>query len=122
MNVLLDTHTFVWWDNDKLPKRVVARIRRADEVFVSAATAWEITIKSALGKIAVRAALADALADYGFKELPISIAHAEAVRQLPNLHRDPFDRMLVAQASVEGLALVSSDEVLTGYPVQVVWD
>ena len=75
MNLLLDTHTFVWWDNAKLPKRVVTRIQRASEVFVSAASAWEITIKSALGKIDVRGEMSDALADYGFRELPISIAH-----------------------------------------------
>ena len=122
MSLLLDTHAIVWWDNGKLPKRVVARIQRANEVFVSAATAWEIAIKSALGKIRVRGQMADVLADYGFRELPISIAHADAVRMLPNLHRDPFDRMLVAQASVEGLAIVSNDELLASYPVKVVWD
>jgi PIN domain nuclease of toxin-antitoxin system len=122
VNLLLDTHTFVWWDNGKLPKKVVARIQKAGEIYVSAATAWEIAIKSALGKISVRGDLTNALADYGFRELPISIAHAEAIRRLPNLHRDPFDRMLVAQARVEGLIVVSKDDLLTSYPVEVVWD
>lgn len=122
MNLLLDTHAFVWWDNGKLPKSVVARIKKADDVYVSAATAWEIAIKSALGKIVVRGALSTALADYGFLELPISIAHAEAVRDLPEVHRDPFDRILVAQAMVEDLVLLSNDETLRDYPVRVVWD
>jgi len=122
VNLLLDTHAFVWWDNAKLPKGVVARIRKATDVYVSAATAWEISIKSALGKIAVRGDLGEALADYGFLELPISIAHAEAVRALPAIHRDPFDRILVAQAVVEDLVIVSNDETLERYPVRVAWD
>lgn len=122
MNLLLDTHAFVWWDNAKLPKAVVARIRKATDVYVSAATAWEIAIKSALGKIAVRGDMGEALADYGFLELPISIAHAGAVRALPAIHRDPFDRILVAQAVVEDLVIVSNDETLARYPVRVAWD
>lgn len=122
MNLLLDTHAFVWWDNGKLPKRVVSRIQKAGEVYVSAATAWEIAIKSALGKISVTGTMAEALADYGFKELPISIAHAEEVARLPRAHRDPFDRMLVAQATVEDLVIVSRDDALREYMVRVVWD
>lgn len=122
MNLLLDTHTFVWWDNGKLPKKVISRIQQANDVYVSAATAWEIAIKSALGKISVRGEMADALEDYGFLELPISITHAEATRGLPALHRDPFDRMLVAQAGIEDLVIVSRDEALRSYPVRVVWD
>ncbi|MCC6899666.1 MAG: type II toxin-antitoxin system VapC family toxin [Polyangiaceae bacterium] len=122
MNVLLDTHAFVWWDNAKLPKRVVSRIRSAGDVYVSAATAWEIAIKSALGRISVKGDMTEALADYGFLELPISIAHADAVRSLPPIHRDPFDRILVAQASTEDLVIVSNDELMREYPVRVVWD
>jgi len=122
MNVLLDTHTFLWWDEDELPARVVERIRAADTVFVSAASAWEISIKAALGKITVRSALADAIAEYGFDELPIRMTHAEAVRGLPAHHRDPFDRMLVAQAQVERLTIVSRDPLIAAYDVSVAWD
>lgn len=121
MRLLLDTHTLVWWDNAKLPARVVKRIQDADEILVSAATAWEISIKSALGKIATRDTITQVLADYGFTELPIRLSHAEAVRALPMHHRDPFDRMLVAQARVEELALVSRDPALRPYDVRVLW-
>jgi PIN domain nuclease of toxin-antitoxin system len=122
VRVLLDTHAFLWWDDDRLPRPVTRRIQKASEVFVSAVTAWEIAIKSSLGKIVAKASVADAIADYGFSALPILMTHADAVRALPALHRDPFDRMLVAQATVENLAIVSSDDVLRQYKVPVLWD
>lgn len=122
MKLLLDTHAFIWWDDGKLPPPVVRRIQRADQVFVSAVSAWEIAIKASLGKMIARASVADALEDYGFLELPVRLVHADALRRLPPLHRDPFDRMLVAQASSENLAVVSRDAVLSGYKVPVVWD
>ena len=121
-DVLLDTHTFLWWDAGKLPSAVVRRIQSAGDVFVSAASAWEIAIKASLGKIEARAAMADAIADYGFLPLSISLEHGDAVRGLPHHHRDPFDRMLIAQARVEGLAIVSRDELLSAYDVEIVWD
>ena len=121
MILLLDTHALVWWDNDALPARVVKRIRDADEVYVSAASAWEIAIKSALGKIVAKGTVAQALADYGFTELPISVSHAEAVRALPNHHRDPIDRILIAQAQIESLTLVSRDRALRLYETPIVW-
>ncbi|WP_394824016.1 type II toxin-antitoxin system VapC family toxin [Pendulispora albinea] len=121
MNLLLDTHTFLWWDENELPVRVVARIQKADQVFVSAVTAWEIAIKSGIGKLPARADVAQAIADYGFAELPIEVRHASGLRSLPLHHRDPFDRMLVAQAKAEGLAIVSRDPLLSRYPVHVVW-
>lgn len=121
MRLLLDTHAFIWWDNGRLPKPVVRRVQRASEVLVSAVTAWEIAIKSALGKLVARSSVGDAMADYGFLGLPISMEHGDAVRALPSFHRDPFDRMLVAQALVEGLVILSADEVLHRYEVPVVW-
>ncbi len=121
MKLLLDTHTFIWWDNGKLPKPVTRRIQQAEDVFVSAVVAWEIAIKSSLGKMTARGGVAEAMADYGFSELAVNVAHADAVRGLPNHHRDPFDRMLVAQAQVEGLVIVSVDTALAPYGVQVVW-
>lgn len=121
MDILLDTHTFLWWDEAKLPATVIKRIQAADEVYVSAASAWEIAIKAALGKIVVRASLAEAIKDYGFRALPFTLEHGDEVRTLPPHHRDPFDRMLVAQARLEGLTLVSRDPAFAAYGVAVVW-
>ena len=122
MDLLLDTHAFLWWDDGKLPRAVVRRIQRADDVYVSAVSAWEISIKAALGKIIARAALEEAIADYGFLPLPIGIEHGDAVRLLPLHHRDPFDRMLVVQARSEGLTIVSRDDALAAYGVPVIWE
>jgi PIN domain nuclease of toxin-antitoxin system len=121
VKLLLDTHAFIWWDSGRLPKGVVRRVQRAEDVLVSAVTAWEIAIKSALGKMVAKGSVSDAIADYGFTALPISLAHGDAIRTLPHIHRDPFDRMLVAQASVEDLVIVSADDVLRRYGVPVVW-
>lgn len=121
MRLLLDTHTFVWWDNDELPATVGDRIRSAETVWVSAASAWEIAIKSALRKITARGTLAAAIEDYGFDALPITVAHADAVRTLPRHHRDPFDRLLVAQARIEDLTIVSRDPAFRAYDVALVW-
>jgi PIN domain nuclease of toxin-antitoxin system len=121
VRLLLDTHTFVWWDNDELPRGVRDRIRSAEAVYVSAVSAWEIAIKAALGKMTARAALADALAEYGFDALPITVRHADAVRTLPPHHRDPFDRLLVAQARIEDLTLVSRDPAFRAYGVAQFW-
>lgn len=122
MRVLLDTHALVWWDNDELPAKVVERIQRAEQVYVSAASAWEIAIKAALGKIAVRSQIEDVISDYGFLELPILIRHTDALRTLPAHHRDPFDRLLVAQAGVENLVLITRDKTLARYKVPLAWD
>ncbi len=128
MQVLLDTHTFLWWlDGDR---RLSARGRRliADaraEVFVSAASAWEIAIKAAAGKLPgaldVAADVAGCIGSQGFRPLDITVGHAQRAGGLPPLHRDPFDRMLVAQALVEGLPLLSNDSVFDGYSVRRIW-
>jgi len=122
VRLLLDTHTLVWWDEGELPGAVTRRIERAETVFVSAVSAWEIAIKSTLGKIVAKVSLEEVLEDYGFLELPVLIRHAEAVKQLPPHHRDPFDRLLVAQANIEELVLVSSDAALKQYNAPIVWD
>jgi len=94
---------------------------RRDLVFVSAASAWEVAVKSALGKLVARGTVSEALADYGFSSLPISIRHADGVRALPPHHRDPFDRMLIAQAQIEGITIVTKDPVFARYDVAVRW-
>jgi PIN domain nuclease of toxin-antitoxin system len=121
VRLLLDTHTLIWWDNDRLPPRVTRMIESADEVWVSAVTAWEIAVKSALGKIVARGTVAEAVADYGFSPLPVTLEHADAVRGLPPHHRDPFDRLLVAQAQVERLVVLTRDAVFRSYDIDVRW-
>ena len=117
--LLLDTEALIWWDaNDpRLGGKARAAIQDAPEVYVSSASAWEIVIKSALGKLRTRRRPAQAVADGGFRELPITFAHAEAVRALPRHHADPFDRLIIATASVEGCTIVTSDEKFSMYGV-----
>ena len=121
--LLLDTHTWLWLQNDDLRLGARARhlIQRAPEVRVSAASAWEIAIKISIGKLTLppNADINAELEFCGFLALPIDIAHAGHMRQLALLHRDPFDRLPVAQAIVEGLTLVTADTQLASYGVSV---
>jgi PIN domain nuclease of toxin-antitoxin system len=117
VRVLLDTHLLLWAlaAPSKLPTEARKRIDAA-EVFVSAASIWEISIKSALGKlVADPTEVLTAIAPAGFGMLAISGEHAARVRALPPLHRDPFDRMLIAQASVEPMILLTNDDALSAY-------
>ena len=120
--LLLDAHTLVWWDtaSPQLGLKARAAIRNARSVFVSAATEWELAVKAAIGKIDLGRSMMDAALAAGFQLLPISFEHAQAVRLLKPIHRDPFDRMLVAVSMVEGLTLVSSDSALSQYPIPVI--
>lgn len=121
--LLLDTHVLLWWLAE--PSRLAPKTRsliadRATRVLVSAASAWEIAIKRTLGRLDCPANLEAVLEEQGFEALPISMAHALEVATLPLHHADPFDRILVAQARLEGLALVTADTRLTAYGVAVV--
>lgn len=118
MRILLDTHIFLWAvsSDRKLSKKARQLIVDAAEVYVSAATIWEISIKAGLDKISVDVdELIAEIGAAGFLELPVSNAHAAAVRSLPDHHRDPFDRLLVAQAITEPLRLLSADEHVWKY-------
>lgn len=119
MRLLLDTHVLLWWlaDDRKLAKNGRAIIANPDnEVLVSSASLWEIAIKAAQGRLEVELDdLEAAIARGGFRSLPISFRHALTAGRLPVVHRDPFDRMLVAQASVEELRLMSHDRVFERY-------
>jgi PIN domain nuclease of toxin-antitoxin system len=121
--LLLDTHTVIWWDNGSKLLGVSARkaIQNAPAVFVSAASEWELAIKAGLGKVKLQRSILQATLDAGFEPLPVSFQHAQTVRHLNPIHRDPFDRLLVAVAQVEGLTLVSSDPLLAHYPIQVMY-
>lgn len=121
MRVLLDTHVLIWWDSGRrMSREATTAIKQADDVFVSAAAAWEVAIKGALGKITTTRSVAMAVSESGFQELPIGFAHAEQVRQLPAHHRDPFDRIMIAQAQVEGLLIVTGDAAFDAYDVAVI--
>ena len=119
MRLLLDTHAFLWWCEDD-PKLGVAEreaIRDgANEVFLSAASVWEMAIKQGLGRLQVPEPPSVAAPRMGIVPLPVAFAHAEATVSPPSLHRDPFDRLLVAQARTEGMTLVTHDPLIRAYP------
>ena len=120
MNLLLDTHVLLWWlAGQRIAPEAQARIADpATLVAVSAATAWEIAIKLALGKLRMKGSIAGHIEDAGFEPLAIKFEHAERAGRLPDHHRDPFDRMLIAQAQTEGLAIVTRDSVFDSYQVE----
>lgn len=123
MRLLLDTHIFLWAVSGSRQLKASARnlIESADEVYVSAASIWEVAIKARLGKIeADPHELAAAIEPSGFLELPVSTVHAAGVERLELHHTDPFDRLLIAQALVEPLRLLTADEVLAAYTDLVV--
>ena len=127
MRLLLDTHTFLWWlaGDRALPEQVRDEIAKAQFVYVSAASVWEIATKYRIGKLPGAAAivgdLSRVIASEEFTELPIGIRHAEVAGLLPGPHRDPFDRMLIAQATVDELMLVSNEEIFDAYGAQRLW-
>ena len=121
MRVLLDTHVLIWWDSGaRLSAAAMKAIRSADEVLVSSASAWEIAIKSAHGKIKSERTISAAVHASAFTELPVLLRHAEAAARLPAHHRDPFDRMLIAQAQVEHLVVITRDEAFTLYDLKLI--
>ena len=124
MDVLLDTHMLLWWlsDDPQLPPRARSMIAsRANRPLVSAATAWEIAIKERLGKLTIDQPIADEIEREGFAAVPITIAHAAETAALPPIHRDPFDRLLIAQALEEEVPLLSADEILSAYGIRRLW-
>ena len=125
MRLLLDTHAFLWWltDDPRLSEPAREAIGDGGSVVnVSAASIWEIAIKSALGRLEFGDAdIVSEIGANGFSELPISAVHAAAAGVLPRIHDDPFDRMLVAQSRLEGLVCVTRDPVFDEYRVAVLW-
>lgn len=122
VDLLLDTHAFIWWDmeNPRLDEGARAAIANAENrVFVSAASVWEISIKRTVGKLTFRDNILRAVMRNGFETMSIAPQHADAAGGLPLHHADPFDRMLVAQAIMEGFVLVTQDRQLLPYGVPV---
>jgi PIN domain nuclease of toxin-antitoxin system len=120
MRLLLDTQVYLWIldDSPRLSPAAKEAIEKADTVFVSAASIWEATIKIGLGKLeADPEKLVDSISASGFSELPVSARHASLVGQLTPIHRDPFDRLLVAQALFEPLRLLTADNTLKRYAI-----
>jgi PIN domain nuclease of toxin-antitoxin system len=118
MRLLLDTHIFLWavQGNASLKPRVRRMMEAAEQIYVSAASIWEIAIKARLGKIEASAVdVVEAIAESGFLELPVRALHAVGVAELPLHHTDPFDRLLVSQAMAEPLRLLTADSVLRQY-------
>ena len=121
MTLLLDTHIALWaiTGDATLGEDFLNRLRHDPDIFLSPVNLWEITFKQATGKLGGPADLAERVRDMGFRELPVTSAHAIAAGRLPPHHRDPFDRMLVAQAAIEGLTLVSRDDSIALYDVDI---
>lgn len=128
MRLLLDTHVFLWWiDNapELSPAARQAIVRAGNECFLSVASCWEMAIKASLGMLKLRTRVErfvpEQLALNGFRLLPIDFRHAARVEPLPFHHRDPFDRLLIGQAEVEKLTLISADQMFAAYGVKCLW-
>lgn len=123
MRLLLDTHVVLWWQTDdrRLGREARKAIATADIVWVSAVSGWEASIKSALGRLRLDEKFRLLVAADDFTELPVSLAHAERLLDLPPHHGDPFDRLLVAQALVEKATLVTHDRAIEPYGAPVIW-
>jgi PIN domain nuclease of toxin-antitoxin system len=127
MTILLDSHTLFWWASSVPRLSVAARsaIENADRVCVSPVTAWEITTKVRSGKWSEAKWLAErffeVVASYEFEALPLTLQHAHLAGSMPGQHRDPFDRLLAAQARIEDVPLVTADHRLDEFGIQVIW-
>jgi PIN domain nuclease of toxin-antitoxin system len=128
MRLLLDTHTFLWWiaDDHRLSETAVKVISEADnQLFLSAASGWEIAIKAKLGKLDIDGDVTSFIIEQmrlnSIDQLPVMLSHALHVSTLEALHRDPFDRLLIAQAQLERMPILTADQYVTMYPVETVW-
>ena len=128
MRILLDTHTFLWWlDGDtSLPLKLRKQIsNESNQIIVSAASAWEICTKVRIGKlpgaVEVANSVGSCIQSQGFEALPISVNHAQRAGLLPGIHRDPFDRVLAAQALAEDMPIISIDDCFDSFGVRRIW-
>ena len=125
MKLLLDTHTFIWWDRepDLIPPATL-QLMRQSQLLLSLVSLWEIQIKTQLGKLNLNLPLADLVKHHqenGITLLTITLPHILALEQLPQHHRDPFDRLLIAQGRVESTAIVSRDDIFKSSDCQLIW-
>jgi len=127
MEIIIDTQSFIWFfeDNPRLPSSIRLYMERSGRLSISIASFWEITIKTSLGKLAVPegiSGLMDKALFKGFKILPIEREHLIVLSTLEFIHRDPFDRIIIAQSIAENMPVISSDNVFKQYPVNCVWE
>jgi PIN domain nuclease of toxin-antitoxin system len=123
MNLIIDTHVLLWWldDNPALTRRARAAIADGKNLaFVSAAVIWEIRIKQAVGKLVLPPNFRNVLDQQPFQSLPVTAEHAHALEDLPFHHRDPFDRILIAQARIEGFTIMTHDPVFSKYKIPLI--
>ena len=128
MNLLLDTQIFLWLDDDQAKLSSAAKGACSDTgntLWLSAASAWEMQIKIGLGKLRLRRSLAETITSHqttnGLQILPVQLSHALALENLPLHHKDPFDRLLIAQANCENWEIVTADPEFKAYPIRVIW-
>lgn len=124
MRLLIDSHAFLWWSEASSSLGSAAGSEIADpanEALISIAALWELTIKASTGKLTLPADLETMAATLGFSVLPINFVHLRHLGLLPRVHRDPFDRMMVAQALAEGIPIATGDRIFAAYGVQIVW-
>jgi PIN domain nuclease of toxin-antitoxin system len=124
VRLLIDSHTFVWWSDASPALGSAASAAIADpanEVLISVAALWELTIKVSSRKLSLPADLETLAASEGFAVLPIAFPHLRRLAELPRFHRDPFDRMMIAQALAERIPIATADKVFAAYGVQIVW-
>jgi len=128
MRALIDTHTFLWWNMDDPQLSLRAReiiANGENEVFLSVASVWEIVIKTAKGRLIIPEApslyIPNRMSLYRIQPLPVQVSHALRVYDLPRHHDDPFDRLLIAQSQLESLALITGDEIIGKYDIEVIW-
>lgn len=128
MKLLLDTHAFIWWDSnpEQLSNTALNLLAdSANELLLSVASIWKIQVKRQFGKLSLQSSLSEILTAQqttnALSILPINVEHVLTLDQLPAIHKDPFDRILIAQAIYEDAALVSTDSVFASYPVQTIW-
>ncbi|OHD55043.1 MAG: twitching motility protein PilT [Spirochaetes bacterium GWF1_51_8] len=128
MRYLIDTHAFLWCtiNDERLSRKIIEIVENIDnEIFFSAVSGWEIAIKYQLGKLVLSAApeifITEQIENNQYTVLPITLLHALTTRELPLIHKDPFDRMLVAQSKIENLPILSNDSKLSEYDVDIIW-
>ena len=128
MKLLLDTHTFIWWANepDKLSRKVLAACENPKNTLIlSVVSAWEIEIKSRLGRLTLDMQLEDLIETQQHSNdlqiMPITLKHVFALKNLPTIHNDPFDRLLIAQSNVEEVTLATRDKTISTYTVSILW-
>lgn len=121
--ILLDTHVALWWlaDRPRLSSEASTAIADADVAYVSVVSAWEIAIKVSVGKLRIPGPFEEGIVENGFSRLPLTFPHVAALAELPFHHRDPFDRMLIAQARRENLTIVTADRRFEQYDVSILW-